>query len=158
MSQHGVVFFRVQDGLDDNLQKTLAHRLGELSGKPIDTKLHIHSVPHSSYEGGAKDPEITIINSRESKTLYKGSTLDPSVKKQSHKDGWHSDITYEPVPSDYAVLRLTELPGTGGGIDYICLPCARRIADIRENWIHSGPPAMNSSTVSPAPTRSFSKV
>lgn len=28
--------------------------------------------------------------------------------------GWHSDITFEPVPSDYAILRLTELPKTGG--------------------------------------------
>jgi len=33
-------------------------------------------------------------------------------KKQSAKEGWHSDITFEPVPSDYAILRLTELPKT----------------------------------------------
>ena len=37
-----------------------------------------------------------------------------SEKRQSNKDGWHSDITFEPVPSDYAILRLTELPKTGG--------------------------------------------
>jgi alpha-ketoglutarate-dependent taurine dioxygenase len=37
-----------------------------------------------------------------------------SDKRQSNKEGWHSDITFEPVPSDYAILRLTELPKTGG--------------------------------------------
>ena len=36
-------------------------------------------------------------------------------KKQSQKSQWHSDITFEPIPSDYALLRLTELPKTGGG-------------------------------------------
>ncbi|TEY86636.1 hypothetical protein BOTCAL_0005g00580 [Botryotinia calthae] len=35
-------------------------------------------------------------------------------KGRSAKEGWHSDITFEPIPSDYALLRLTELPKTGG--------------------------------------------
>ena len=48
--------------------------------------------------------------------MYKKSFLNNfAQKKQSAKDGWHSDITFEPVPSDYALLRLTELPKTGGG-------------------------------------------
>ncbi|KAI4217422.1 MAG: hypothetical protein LQ351_000017 [Letrouitia transgressa] len=110
----GVVFFRAQDALDDNLQKELAQRLGELSGKPSSSKLHIHPVSNSGREHGGKDDEISIISSLQAKKLYKGSFLDPSSKKQSGKDGWHSDITFEPVPSDYAILRLTQLPGTGG--------------------------------------------
>ena len=28
--------------------------------------------------------------------------------------GWHSDITFEPVPSDYAMLKIHTLPPTGG--------------------------------------------
>lgn len=28
--------------------------------------------------------------------------------------GWHSDITFEPVPSDYATLKIHTLPETGG--------------------------------------------
>ena len=28
--------------------------------------------------------------------------------------GWHSDITFEPVPSDYAMLKIHTLPETGG--------------------------------------------
>jgi alpha-ketoglutarate-dependent taurine dioxygenase len=28
--------------------------------------------------------------------------------------GWHSDITFEQVPSDYAMLKIHTLPSTGG--------------------------------------------
>ncbi|KAG7005246.1 hypothetical protein G7Y79_00021g051130 [Physcia stellaris] len=114
ISQRGVVFFRAQDGLNDDLQKELAQRLGELSGKPSTSKLHIHPVSNSERDNGGDDNEISIISSVQAKKIYKGLTIDPSSKKQSGKDGWHSDITFEPVPSDYAILRLTELPGTGG--------------------------------------------
>lgn len=116
VSRRGVVFFRAQDGLNDDLQKELARRLGELSGKPSTSKLHIHPVSNSERENGGDDNEISIISSVQAKKIYKGLTIDPSSKKQSGKDGWHSDITFEPVPSDYAILRLTELPGTGGGM------------------------------------------
>lgn len=34
--------------------------------------------------------------------------------KQTNREGWHNDITFEPVPSDYAILRLTHLPESGG--------------------------------------------
>ena len=27
---------------------------------------------------------------------------------------WHADITFEPVPSDYAMLKIHTLPETGG--------------------------------------------
>ena len=119
VSQRGVVFFRAQDGITDDLQKELAQRLGELSGKPSSSKLHIHPVSNSAREHGGNDDEISIISSLQAKKIYKGSSLDPSTKKQSSKDNWHSDITFEPVPSDYAILRLTELPGTGGGMNQI---------------------------------------
>ena len=115
VSQRGVVFFRAQDNLNDDLQKELVQRLGQLSGKPHDSSLHIHPVSNAERENGGKDNEISIISSVQAKKIYKGSALDPSSKKQSGKDHWHSDITFEPVPSDYALLRLTELPGTGGG-------------------------------------------
>ena len=115
VSQRGVVFFRAQDALDDSLQKELAQRLGELSGKPSSSGLHIHPVINSGREYGGIDDEVSIISSRQAKKIYKDTFMDPSQKKQSGKDGWHSDITFEPVPSDYAILRLVELPGTGGG-------------------------------------------
>jgi len=105
-----VVFFRKQDALDNELQKQLAQRLGELSGKPSTSKLHIHPVSNSGRRLGGKDDEISVISSEQRKELY----ADRFERKQTAKEGWHSDITFEPVPSDYAILRLTELPKTGG--------------------------------------------
>jgi alpha-ketoglutarate-dependent taurine dioxygenase len=111
-----VVFFRKQDNLDNDLQKELAQRLGELSGKPSTSKLHIHPVSNSGRRLGGKDDEISVISSEQQKEIYKNRDLNfASQKKQSLKSGWHSDITFEPVPSDYAILRLTQLPSTGGG-------------------------------------------
>lgn len=116
VSQRGVVFFRRQDSIDDSLQKELVQRLGELSGKPSSSKLHVHPVVNSQREFGGEDDEISVISSRQSRKLYKDAFgLSSDSKKQRGRDQWHSDITFEPVPSDYALLRLVELPGTGGG-------------------------------------------
>lgn len=89
-------------------------RLGELSGKPSTSKLHIHPISNAKRELGGKDDEISVISSQQAKKLYQDRFKDH--KKQSSKEAWHSDITFEPVPSDYALLRLTELPTTGGGM------------------------------------------
>jgi alpha-ketoglutarate-dependent taurine dioxygenase len=59
-----------------------------------------------------KDDEISVISSEERKKLYSNYRKD---RKQSGRKEWHSDITFEPIPSDYTLLRLTELPKTGGG-------------------------------------------
>lgn len=135
VSQRGVVFFRAQDGLDDNLQKELAQRLGELSGKPASSKLHIHPVVNAGREHGGKDDEISIISSVQSRKIFKG-VFDPDQKKQSGKGLWHSDITFEPIPSDYAILRLTELPRTGGGKFSILLGLVIRKFDSKSfGWI-----------------------
>ncbi|KAI1103150.1 TauD-domain-containing protein [Jackrogersella minutella] len=113
VSQRGVVFFRKQDNINNDLQKELVQRLGELSGKPSTSKLHIHPVINSGREDGGKDDEISTISSQQAKKLYSKS-LVWSEKKQTQKNQWHSDITFEPIPSDYALLRLTQLPKTGG--------------------------------------------
>lgn len=91
-------------------------RLGELTGKPPTSKLHIHPVNNASREHGGKDDEISIISSEQAKKLY--SDRYKSINnnnRQSAKNLWHSDITFEKIPSDYALLRLTQLPKTGGG-------------------------------------------
>ncbi|KAL3422788.1 alpha-ketoglutarate-dependent sulfonate dioxygenase 4 [Phlyctema vagabunda] len=115
ISQRGVVFFRKQDDITNDLQKELVQRLGELSGKPLSSGLHIHPVSNSGRELGGKDDEISVISSEQAKKIYKGDIFrTQSDKKQSNKEVWHSDITFEPIPSDYALLRLTQLPKTGG--------------------------------------------
>ncbi|KAJ5372025.1 alpha-ketoglutarate-dependent sulfonate dioxygenase [Penicillium concentricum] len=110
ISQRGVVFFRKQDALTDDMQKELAQRLGELSGKPKTSGLHVHPIANSRREQGVKDDEISVINSQEGKKLYKSRV----TRHQTARKEWHSDITFEPIPSDYTILRLTVLPRTGG--------------------------------------------
>ncbi|RAL10245.1 TauD/TfdA dioxygenase family protein [Aspergillus homomorphus CBS 101889] len=87
VSQPSVVFFRKQDDLDNDLQKELVQRLGKLSGKPATTGLHIHPTINAGREHGNKDDESSVISLRARQKLFKG---------------------------DYTILRLTELPRTGG--------------------------------------------
>ncbi|KAL2796197.1 hypothetical protein BJX66DRAFT_324149 [Aspergillus keveii] len=110
ISQRGVVFFRKQDGLTDELQKELVDRLGKLTGKPSTSGLHIHPISNSAREHSTSDDEISVISSAQRQKLYQGK----STFGRSGRHEWHSDITFEPVPSDYALLRLTELPKVGG--------------------------------------------
>ncbi|KAI1363076.1 TauD-domain-containing protein [Xylaria arbuscula] len=116
ISRRGVVFFRKQDNITNDLQKELVQRLGELTGKPATSGLHIHPVINASRDRGGQDNEISVISSVQNRKLYKKFRLQEGShnKPQSRKAEWHSDITFEPVPSDYALLRLTELPTTGG--------------------------------------------
>ncbi|KAK4643745.1 hypothetical protein QC761_405480 [Podospora bellae-mahoneyi] len=117
ISQRGVVFFRKQEGLTDDLQKELVQRLGQLSGKPETSGLHIHPISNAAREHGGKDDEISVISSEQAKKLYAdrfASAWNGGKHRQSGKGQWHSDITFEPIPSDYALLKLTQLPKTGG--------------------------------------------
>ncbi|CAN8097028.1 unnamed protein product [Discula destructiva] len=134
ISQRGVVFFRKQDGLNDELQKELMQRLGHLSGKPSTSGLHIHPVcPVSEQARAAKgdDDQISVISSKfkekagkvysetksgaeADKRAVKKSSQAAASQKQSMKTEWHSDIAFERVPADYTMLRLTEVPKTGG--------------------------------------------
>lgn len=104
------MFFRKQDNLTDDIQKALVQRLGELSGKPTDSTLHIHPLLNSSHEFGVPDQEISTITS-------KGFGLYDKKDRDDRKGGaasWHSDIQFEQYPADYTSLRLTELPKSGG--------------------------------------------
>lgn len=117
VSRRGVVWFRKQDNLTNDLQKKLILRIGELSGRPSTSGLHVHPVLNSEGDVGEQrdpDQEISTISSKLFSKVY-GKSADGALssKKQS-ADQWHSDIAFEPVPADFSSLRLTELPKTGG--------------------------------------------
>lgn len=112
ISERGVVFFRAQDNLTNDLQKHFVHRLGQLSGKPSDSTLHIHPVFNNTSEFGVGDHEISQISSEHRKQLFKHELQ--ANKRRYDAAQWHSDIQFEPVPADYTSLRLTKLPKTGG--------------------------------------------
>lgn len=69
VSQRGVVFFRDQDiNIED--QKILGTKLGELSGKPDTSKLHVHPITEESSELG---DEVSVISSERAKEYDRGS-------------------------------------------------------------------------------------
>ncbi|CAM1500828.1 Fc.00g099900.m01.CDS01 [Cosmosporella sp. VM-42] len=117
ISQRGVVFFRNQDiNIED--QKVLGQRLGELTGKPETSKLHRHALSNSKRgiavdENGKLDDEVSVISSEQNRKFYQDRFTSTSKLLASH--GWHADITFEHVPSDYAILKIIELPKDAGG-------------------------------------------
>ncbi|KAM0469438.1 hypothetical protein ACHAP7_010018 [Fusarium lateritium] len=111
ISQRGVVFFRAQDNLTDELHKELVHRLGQLSGKPADSTLHIHPLLNSTSEFGVGDNEISVISSQVE--FFQDRVKDRDDRKYGAAS-WHSDIQFEQYPADYTSLRLTKLPAGGG--------------------------------------------
>lgn len=115
VSQRGVVFFRAQDGLTNEKQKQLILRLGELTGRPSTSGLHIHPILNSERELGGDYPEISTISSIQNKKFYSKAAPESLSTKKQRSAQWHSDIAFEPVPADYTSLRLVELPTTGGG-------------------------------------------
>ncbi|KAK2616640.1 hypothetical protein QQS21_000463 [Conoideocrella luteorostrata] len=114
ISERGVVFFRAQDNLTNELQKELILRLGKLTGRPETSGLHIHPILNSERELGGKDPEISTISSVQHDKFYKKTEPDALSPKKQSSAQWHSDIAFEPVPADYTSLRLVQLPKTGG--------------------------------------------
>ena len=151
-----MVWFRKQDSLTNNLQKELILRIGQLSGRPSTSGLHVHPVLNSQGEVGEQrdpDQEITTISSKLFNKVY-GRTPDGALcqKKQS-ADQWHSDIAFEPVPADFSSLRLTEVPKTGGG-----KPRSRKVVSSQKRLLmmlqtHYGLPVTSSTIASHLRTR-----
>ncbi|KAI0338698.1 TfdA family taurine catabolism dioxygenase TauD [Trametopsis cervina] len=105
VSQRGVVFFRDQSLTIDE-QKVLGTKLGELTGKPESSKLHVHPITEETSELG---DEVSIISSDRNREY----TSDRSTLSASN---WHADITFEPIPSDYAILKIHTLPSINGQV------------------------------------------
>ncbi|KAG7453065.1 taurine catabolism dioxygenase [Guyanagaster necrorhizus] len=104
VSHRGVVFFLDQDITIDQ-QKELARRMGKLSGNPRTSDLHIHPISEDVPELGK---DVSVISS---KGGIARAGLDQSTRASK---GWHADITFERIPSDYALLKMHTLPPVGG--------------------------------------------
>ncbi|KAE8307630.1 hypothetical protein BDV41DRAFT_584360 [Aspergillus transmontanensis] len=87
IAERGVVFFRAQNNLTNDLQKELITKMGKLTVHPPDHGLHTHPIYMSDREFSDRDAEI--------------STIDSAALKK-------------PAPADFTSLRLTKLPETGG--------------------------------------------
>ena len=113
ISQRGVVFLRNQTITGDQMQE-LTSLISNLAGSPSSSGLHIHPLSKNAPElGAASRPPVGIISS-EAQKQGGGITHQRSDYSKRASVGWHSDITFEPVPSDYAMLKIHTLPPTGG--------------------------------------------
>ncbi|KXN91352.1 Putative alpha-ketoglutarate-dependent sulfonate dioxygenase [Leucoagaricus sp. SymC.cos] len=105
VSHRGVVFFKNQEDLSVEEQKELGIKLGELSWGigNIDKKtsgLHVHPISEDVPELGK---QVSVISSE------KGISRTGYVPQARASEGWHSDITFENVPSDYAMMIIVNL-------------------------------------------------
>jgi alpha-ketoglutarate-dependent taurine dioxygenase len=63
-------------------------------------------------ENGKLDDEISVISSEQNRKLYKDRFFG---SKTLASEGWHADITFERIPSDYAILKIIQTPDEAGG-------------------------------------------
>lgn len=111
VSRRGVCFFRGQN-IDPDDMMVLARRIGELSGRPAQSNMCIH--PVSEYT-----PEL--INTPKTQTISAERQNKGGGIRRVHDDlskwasvAWHSDVSFENVPSDYSMLKVNILPEAGG--------------------------------------------
>lgn len=109
ISSRGVVFLRKQD-ITPIEMKTFTERLSALAGCPSSSTLHVHPLTE---EGSELGDQVSVISSAKQK-IGGGLTHQLSDTSRLASVGWHADITFEPVPSDYAMLKIHTLPPTGG--------------------------------------------
>lgn len=104
--------FRAQTDLTDDLQKELAQRLGELTGKPAESSLHIH--PLTKFNG---DPEkhLNVITTDQAARPAEDRFRTQAERPLGVRAAWHTDLGYEPHPADYSILKVIKKPETGGG-------------------------------------------
>ncbi|KAJ6135532.1 taurine dioxygenase family protein, partial [Penicillium capsulatum] len=111
ISQRGVVFLRNQDNLTEYQQRRLIARMGELSGKPVDSSFFINPIVRVSGDGSTPtDPEITRIDSR-GRPDFAATQPNP---RRFDEALWHADGQFETCPPSFTSLRLTEVPRNGG--------------------------------------------
>jgi alpha-ketoglutarate-dependent taurine dioxygenase len=109
ISQRGVVFLRDQD-VHPAQMRELCETLSLLAGCPESSGLHVHPLTE---EGSELGDQISVISSEKQK---RGGGLTHQLSDTSRfaSMGWHSDISFEACPSDYAMLKIHTLPSTGG--------------------------------------------
>lgn len=89
----------------------LGTKLSALTGSPESSGLHVHPVTEANSELG---DQISVISSVRQKNAFVPPVDKLTEPSKFASNGWHADITFEPVPSDYAILKIHTLPPSGG--------------------------------------------
>jgi Taurine catabolism dioxygenase TauD, TfdA family len=101
VSQRGVVFFRSQD-ITVRQQEQLGTRLGELSGKPTTSKLHIHPLTAEFSEFG---DYISVISSEFNRIPHDADIDDQSLLASG---GWHAEYPLSHHANKYHLRKDTQ--------------------------------------------------
>ncbi|GAA5826055.1 hypothetical protein JCM11251_000108 [Rhodosporidiobolus azoricus] len=112
VSLHGVCFFPDQDLKPEQLGE-LALRLGRASGAPADGALHIHPTEELGENGL---PTVATISNIAGKGGRQITFKDDRSELASM--GLHTDISFEPRPARYSMLRMHTLPPCGGNTQF----------------------------------------
>lgn len=109
VSQRGVVFFRAQH-IDIEGQKELVTRLGELSGKPATSKLHIH--PNTPEDSKLGDDIFPITSGQREKFKPNGIVNPLPSKKEFDEDKRASSFWVSFPMYDFreALLTVPSIP------------------------------------------------
>ncbi|KAL4888282.1 taurine catabolism dioxygenase [Aspergillus ambiguus] len=133
-SERGVFVLRDQEIKTDEL-KSLIQRMGELTGKPDEGKLHINPI-HSEVnrclgdDQVLSDPEVYVVSSEHNRDKF--DDYLNTKHKQFASRGWHADTSYGNIPSDYIGMKIVKIPKTGG--DTIVASCYGAYDRLSEPW------------------------
>jgi len=97
-SEWKVLVFRDQD-INREQHKQFASQFGELHVHPMN---HSRNANNKDNERYASDPEILTVKTTANSAYTAG-------------DGWHTDVTCDPIPPLGSMLYITETPEVGGG-------------------------------------------
>ena len=122
ISRRGVVFLRGQDITGEQMMD-LAAIISDLTGSPKESGHSKHPVGSNA----AELPRVGVISANKQK---KGGGINRRYVNDSdgtllmlcrYEDlsrwagvAWHSDLSFERVPADYSMLKITTLPPSGG--------------------------------------------
>ncbi|SLM37773.1 alpha-ketoglutarate-dependent sulfonate [Lasallia pustulata] len=77
---------------------------------PKENYLHIHPLNNFNDDLDKNLNVITSYQARPAEDIFRNS----AERHLGARGGWHADIGYEPHSADYTVLKLTQLPESGG--------------------------------------------
>ncbi|WVQ68007.1 uncharacterized protein L199_006213 [Kwoniella botswanensis] len=114
ISRRGVCFFRAQDLNQDEMMQ-LQKKISTLAGQPRESGMCIHPVSENVGEMGAKTQLISAEMQRKGGGIMR---LHDDVSRWATR-AFHSDVSFEKVPSDYSMLKINVLPPVGGDTQWV---------------------------------------
>ncbi|KAM0747911.1 taurine catabolism dioxygenase [Meredithblackwellia eburnea MCA 4105] len=109
ISLHGVAIFESQSSLTPSDLGRLALLLGEAGGKPSDSTLHVHPTQELGENGELPVGKISNVAEEGGRQIS-----FPDERSILASQGWHTDVSFEPRPAMYSLLKMHTLPPTGG--------------------------------------------